>query len=358
MLVDPLGSRYPTAASLPQFYQQVEQRDQARARRPRCGLGQHAAAGPVLRGQTRPSRSSAILRSTRANVRLADHQIVSPGYFDTLDLPIVTGRRFNDRDTARQRRPSASSTRPSCAAPSRTDRRSACGSRSGPAERRRRRRRPRDRRRRAPGERPARRDSGIFAQVYVPMAQDLSDDIFLRRAAGLSGRDRARGLRARGHRARRQRPAGERQERHDARRHRVRRHVAASVPGRAGDDVRRLALTSGDGRRVRRPRLFRPAARARVRRCAARWARRPATCSASSSASAAPVIAAGVVIGLALAAILEPPADDHALRRAATRPGDVRGCDDRARRSPCSWRSPVRRGARSRIDPAVALRGE
>jgi putative ABC transport system permease protein len=30
----------------------------------------------------------------------ADYQIVSPGYFQTVDLPIVAGRAFDDRDTA------------------------------------------------------------------------------------------------------------------------------------------------------------------------------------------------------------------------------------------------------------------
>jgi putative ABC transport system permease protein len=98
MLVDPLGSKYPNAASLAQFYDQVEAEIAAVP-----GVAGVAWASdlpldffdsggvsfeivgdpPVDEGQ-RPS---------------ASEQVVSPTYFSTLDLPILAGRAFDRRDT-------------------------------------------------------------------------------------------------------------------------------------------------------------------------------------------------------------------------------------------------------------------
>ena len=97
MLVDPLGSRYPTPVSLLQFFDDVERevravpgvRNAAWASTLPMGTSQFGQASfeivgnPPVDEQNRPS---------------ADYQIVGASYFDTLDLPIVTGRAFTDRD--------------------------------------------------------------------------------------------------------------------------------------------------------------------------------------------------------------------------------------------------------------------
>ena len=103
MLVDPLGSKYPTPESLQQFYDQVEAEI---ARCPGCRerrLGERAAARLLRFGRSSRSRSSAIRRSTRASGRATEYQVVSPTYFSTLDLPIVAGRAFDRARYARRR---------------------------------------------------------------------------------------------------------------------------------------------------------------------------------------------------------------------------------------------------------------
>jgi putative ABC transport system permease protein len=98
MVLDPLGSKYPTAESLQQFYDQVE--EQISALPGVAGVGYTSSlpldffdAGgfsfeivgdpPVDEGQ-RPT---------------TEYQAVSPTYFSTLDLPILSGRAFDRRDT-------------------------------------------------------------------------------------------------------------------------------------------------------------------------------------------------------------------------------------------------------------------
>ena len=75
--------------------------------------------------------------------------------------------------------------------------------------------------------------------VYVPLAQDPVDDIFMLVRAGIGTARGARPGGPRGHRPGRQGAAGQRQGRHDARRRGPGGHGAPPVPGRAGDDVRR-----------------------------------------------------------------------------------------------------------------------
>ena len=161
----------------------------------------------------------------------ADYQIVSPTYFR--------------RSTCRSSRaaPSTLATRATASrvcivneafvrAPRRADRRSACGSRSG---------RP-TRRRRKPdvGEivgvaaqvkgRPD--ETKDFVQIYVPMAQDLIDDIYPGRPADVGTRRRPRAVGARRDRARRQGAARERPGRDDARGRRAGTRPRATGSGR------------------------------------------------------------------------------------------------------------------------------
>ena len=98
MLVDPLGSRYRTEASLLQFYEAVEQEAMALP-----GVHSVAWASTLPLGPSYAGRSyfeivgdPPVDESERPT---ADYQIVSPAYFRTLDLPVVTGRGFNDRDS-------------------------------------------------------------------------------------------------------------------------------------------------------------------------------------------------------------------------------------------------------------------
>jgi putative ABC transport system permease protein len=98
MMVDPLGSRYPTPASLGQFFEAVEGEITALPGVRSVAWASTLPLGPSDAGQTffeivgdpPPEESK---RPT------ADYQIVSPTYFQTLDLPVVAGRAFDDRDT-------------------------------------------------------------------------------------------------------------------------------------------------------------------------------------------------------------------------------------------------------------------
>jgi putative ABC transport system permease protein len=176
MLVDPLGSSYPTPESLQQFYDQVEAEIAAvpgvagvawASTLPldffdEGGLSFEIVGDPPLDDSQRPS---------------TEYQVVSPTYFSTLDLPILAGRSFDRRDTR--------DGVPVCIINEAFARsfqgRSPIGQRVAL--------RPRS----SPEAKPVVREIvGVarqvhgrpdetrdFVQLYVPMAQDLSDDIFL-----------------------------------------------------------------------------------------------------------------------------------------------------------------------------------
>jgi putative ABC transport system permease protein len=98
MVVDPLGSRYPTPAALSQFFAAVEQEVTVLP-----GVRSVAWASTLPLGPSEAGRSFFEIVGDPpvdpTNRPTADHQIVSPTYFRTLDLPVVAGRSFTDRDT-------------------------------------------------------------------------------------------------------------------------------------------------------------------------------------------------------------------------------------------------------------------
>jgi putative ABC transport system permease protein len=176
MLVDPLGSKYPTPESLQQFYDQVEAEVAAVPGVTSVawadslpldffdsgGLSFEIVGDPPVDESQRPSTA---------------YQVVSPAYFATLDLPILAGRPFDRRDTR--------DGVPVCIINEAFARsfhgRSPIGQRVAF--------RPTG----SPQAKPyvreivgvARQVKGrpdeikAFVQLYVPMAQDLSDDMFL-----------------------------------------------------------------------------------------------------------------------------------------------------------------------------------
>jgi putative ABC transport system permease protein len=96
MMVDPLGSRYPTRASLLQFFDDIEREVRALPGVRDVAWTTGLPLGPAGQG----GRSFEIVGAPSVDSQrpIADYQIVSPSYFRTLDLPIVTGRAFDDRD--------------------------------------------------------------------------------------------------------------------------------------------------------------------------------------------------------------------------------------------------------------------
>ena len=72
--------------------------DQGAARRPRRRMVEHRSTGRIVR---RPFSFEIVGDAPVAVAQLptANHEIASASYFSTLDLPLVAGRGFNDRDT-------------------------------------------------------------------------------------------------------------------------------------------------------------------------------------------------------------------------------------------------------------------
>ena len=177
MLVDPLGSRYPTDALLTQFYRQVEEEIRAVPGVRGVAWASTLPLGVSYAGQA-PFEIVGEPPLEERNRPVADYQIVSPSYFETLEVPVVAGRGFTDRDT--------SDSVPVCIVNEAFVRthlqgRSPLGARVAY--------RPEG----APQAKPRVREivgvarqvkgrpdeTGDFLQMYVPMAQDLSDDTFL-----------------------------------------------------------------------------------------------------------------------------------------------------------------------------------
>lgn len=98
MMVDPLGSRYPTPEALQQFFDQVEA--EVRATPGVADVGWTSSLplaffedGPVSYEVVGEAPVEASRRPS------AEFQAVSPTYLSTIDLPIVAGRALDARDT-------------------------------------------------------------------------------------------------------------------------------------------------------------------------------------------------------------------------------------------------------------------
>jgi putative ABC transport system permease protein len=176
MLVDPLGSKYPTPDSLQQFFDQVEAEVAAVPGVASVGWAEELPldffdAGGLsfeIVGDPPPDQSQ---RPT------TEYQIVSPTYFSTLELPILSGRVFDKTDTRdgvqvcivneafvrdlHGRNPIGLKValRPAGSPQAKPNVREIVGVA-----------------RQVKGRPDEIKD---FVQVYVPMAQDLSDDMFL-----------------------------------------------------------------------------------------------------------------------------------------------------------------------------------
>jgi putative ABC transport system permease protein len=99
MLVDPLGGRYPTPASLVQFFKTLE--DEIAAVPGVASVG-WASTLPMGESNLGNVRYEIVGDAPLAPAQrpAADYQVVSAGYFETIDLPVVEGRAISDHDTA------------------------------------------------------------------------------------------------------------------------------------------------------------------------------------------------------------------------------------------------------------------
>jgi putative ABC transport system permease protein len=102
MLVDPLGSSYPTPERLQQFFDQVEAEVRAVPGVADVGWSSAPPLGESLFGDDYfwSYEIAGDPPVDEARKPTTSFQIVSPTYFSTLDLPIVAGRAFDARDNA------------------------------------------------------------------------------------------------------------------------------------------------------------------------------------------------------------------------------------------------------------------
>jgi len=100
MLVDPLGSTYPTPESLQQFFDRVEAETRAIPGVQDVAWSTEVPFGESIFGeypQTYQVVGDAPLEESRRPI--TNYQVVSPSYFSTIDLAIVAGRNFDARDS-------------------------------------------------------------------------------------------------------------------------------------------------------------------------------------------------------------------------------------------------------------------
>src|SRR5688572_14574444 len=98
MMVDPLGSTYPTPARLLQFFDEVEREVRAI---PGVRSVAYTSTLPLGASDTGPRSFEILGDPPPANGQrpTAEFQLVSHPYFDTLRIPLVDGRGFTDGDT-------------------------------------------------------------------------------------------------------------------------------------------------------------------------------------------------------------------------------------------------------------------
>lgn len=100
LLVDPLGSSYPTPETLQQFFDQVEAEVRAVPGVADVGWSSSLPLGENIFGGEYPWHYQVVgdppLEPSR--MPITAYQIVSATYFSTVDLPIVAGRDFDARD--------------------------------------------------------------------------------------------------------------------------------------------------------------------------------------------------------------------------------------------------------------------
>jgi putative ABC transport system permease protein len=100
MLVDPLGSSYPTPEKLQQFFDQVEAEVRTVPGVQDVAWSSALPLGDSLYGDFALTYEIVGDPSVpEAQRPTTNYQVVSPTYFSTLDLPIVAGRAFDTRDT-------------------------------------------------------------------------------------------------------------------------------------------------------------------------------------------------------------------------------------------------------------------
>lgn len=99
MLVDPLGSSYPTPETLQQFFDRVEAEVRAVPGVADMGWSSGLPLGESVFGEYQLAyQVVGDAAVDPARTPTTGLQIVSPTYFTALDLPIVAGRNFDDRD--------------------------------------------------------------------------------------------------------------------------------------------------------------------------------------------------------------------------------------------------------------------
>jgi putative ABC transport system permease protein len=103
MVVDPLASQFPTRPALLQFFDDVEREVMAVPGVRSVGWASTLPYGESMFGRLFFEVVGEALQDESRRPS-ADYQIVSPGYFRTVDLPLVAGRTFDERD-ARDRPP-------------------------------------------------------------------------------------------------------------------------------------------------------------------------------------------------------------------------------------------------------------
>ncbi len=100
MLVDPLGSSYPTPEALQQFLDQVEAEVRAVPGVADVGWSSSLPLGENIFGGEYPWHYEVVGDPPQDPSRkpITGYQIVSSTYFSTIELPIVAGRNFDARD--------------------------------------------------------------------------------------------------------------------------------------------------------------------------------------------------------------------------------------------------------------------